>query len=342
MILSLVDEAVERGARQAKACDVLEIDRRTVQRWRSGSAEDQRRGPRRSPVNKLSMSERRNLLEVANQPEFHDLPPSQIVPQLADQGQFFGSESTFYRTLREEKQLKHRGRSRPRASRRPDPHIATGPGEIWSWDITYLKSPIRGLYFYLYLILDVWSRKIVGFEVYDHESPDLAAELVRRTCMSEGIDAFSLLVLHADNGGPMKGATMLATLEHLGVQASFSRPRVSDDNPYSESLFRTLKYRPEYPDRPFRSIRHAREWVRHFVRWYNDEHRHSSIRFVTPAQRHDGSDLALLQNREDVYEKARSKHPERWTGKTRNWSPITTVELNPARVREKKRMEGIA
>jgi transposase InsO family protein len=333
LILSLVAEAVERGARQSKACETLGLDRRTVQRWKYGPSEDQRRGPRRNPSNKMSVRERRHLLEVANRPENRDLPPSQIVPRLADNGEYVGSESTMYRALREAKQLKHRGRARPRTSRRPEPHVATGSREIWSWDITYLKSPVRGMFFYLYLIMDLWSRKIVGFEVYDRESPDLAAELVRRTCMAEEIDASALLVLHSDNGGPMKGATMLATLDRLGVRASFSRPQVSDDNPFSEALFRTLKYRPEYPDMPFASIEHAREWVRRFVRWYNEDHRHSSIRFVTPAQRHNGNDLAILEQRQQVYERARSKHPERWTGQTRDWSPITEVELNPSRVR---------
>ncbi len=209
--------------------------------------------------------------------------------------------------------------------------MATGPNAVWSWDISFLKSPIRGVFFYLYLIVDVWSRKIVGFEVHDRESSELAAALVRRACMSEGVDASSLLVLHSDNGGPMKGSTMLATLERLGVIASFSRPRVSDDNPFSESLFRTLKYRPEYPELPFSSLEHARAWVARFVEWYNNEHRHSAIRFVTPAQRHDGSDLAILEQRKAVYERARRRHPERWTGECRDWSPIEIVELNPAR-----------
>lgn len=340
--MSLVDEAKTRGARQAKACELLGLDRRTVQRWKYGPSEDRRRGPRHNPSNKLSVSERRQVLEVVNRAEHRDLPPSQIVPRLADNGEYVASESTMYRVLREERQLKHRGRARPRTSRRPEPHVATGPSEVWSWDITYLKSPVRGMFFYLYLILDVWSRKIVGFEVYDRESPDLAADLVRRTCMAEGIDAASLLVLHSDNGGPMKGATMLATLDRLGVTTSFSRPRVSDDNPFSESLFRTLKYRPEYPETPFASLGHARRWVARFVEWYNAVHRHSAIRFVTPAQRHNGDDLAILENRRQVYDRARTEHPERWTGQSRNWSPITTVELNPSRVRGVDAKEDVA
>jgi transposase InsO family protein len=282
------------------------------------------------------------VLEVVNLPEHRDLPPSQIVPRLADGGEYVASESTMYRVLREEKQLEHRGRARPRTSRRPEPQVATGPNQTWSWDITYLKSPIRGVFFYLYLIMDVWSRKIVGCNVYDQELSDHAAELVTRACLSEGINASDVLVLHSDNGGPMKGSTMLGTLQRLGVVASFSRPRVSDDNPYSEALFRTMKYRPEYPERPFDSVDYAREWAAGFKHWYNTEHRHSAIRFVTPVQRHEGSDLAILERRKAVYERARRRHPERWTGTCRDWSPIEIVELNPGREKRGERKEEAA
>lgn len=329
MIISLVDEAVVRGARQAKACATLGLDQRTVQRWKKGPSEDQRRGPKTSPANKLSETERRHVLEVVNQPEHRDLPPSQIVPRLADEGEYIASESTMYRVLREKDQAKERGRAKPRERRRPEPQVATGPRQTWSWDITYLKGPVRGTFFYLYLMLDVWSRKIVGWEVHEEENSERASQLLRRTCLAERVSVLDLLVLHADNGGPMKGATMLATMERLGVVASFSRPRVSDDNPYSEACFRTLKYRPEFPEQPFASLDDARTWVARFVAWYNNEHRHSAIRFVTPAQRHDGDHLAILEQRRRVYERARAKHPERWTAGIRDWSPIVSVELNP-------------
>jgi putative transposase len=330
MILELLDEAVSRGARQSKACAVVGLDPRTVQRWKRGAMEDQRRGPKRSPRNKLSEVERRRVLAVVNEPEHRDSPPSQIVPRLADSEIYLASESTMYRILREEKQLAHRGRSRPRAHRRPEALVASAPGQTWSWDITYLRSPIRGIFYYLYLIMDVWSRKIVGWEVHEQELAELAAPLVEQTCRKEGIER-DLLILHADNGGPMKGGTMLSTLQRLGVAASFSRPQVSDDNPYSESLFKTMKYRPEYPERPFDGIEDARSWVARFVDWYNMEHRHSAIRFVTPQQRHDGLDLALLDKRKRLYEAARRRWPERWSGSCRDWSPIETVELNPGR-----------
>jgi len=339
MSLDLIDEAVARGARQAKACEVLGLDRRTVQRWKSGPIDDQRRGPRRSPANKLSDVERRRVLDVVNGPEHRDLPPSQIVPRLADQGTYLASESSMYRILREADQVKERGRAKPRQHRRPEPHVATGPNQIYSWDITYLKAPVRGMFYYLYLMLDVWSRKIVGWEVHEEECSERASRLLTRTCLVEGLSPLDLLVLHSDNGSPMKGATMLATMERLGVVASFSRPRVSDDNPFSESCFRTMKYRPEYPEQPFASLEHARAWVARFVEWYNREHRHSAIRFVTPAQRHHGEERELLARRQEVYEQARHRHPARWSGACRDWSPVCTVELNPLRFASRQTRE---
>ncbi|MGH7654736.1 MAG: transposase, partial [Gemmatimonadaceae bacterium] len=210
---------------------------------------------------------------------------------------------------------------------------ATGPDQVWSWDITYLKTPVRGLYCYLYLMLDIWSRKIVGWQVYDVESADCAAALFTDTCAAHRLDPRGI-VLHADNGGPMKGATMLVTLERLGVLPSFNRPRVSNDNAFSESLFRTLKYRPEYPAQPFADLAAARAWVGQFVHWYNTVHLHSAIRFVTPAARHAGRDTAQLRARQAVYAAARARHPARWSRATRNWTPIPIVTLNPERVVE--------
>jgi len=184
------------------------------------------------------------------------------------------------------------------------------------------------MFYYLYLVVDVWSRKVVGRSVHEVESTELAAQLIERACADEGTRPG--LVLHSDNGAPMKGATMLAKLRDLGVLTSFSRPRVSNDNPFSESLFRTAKYRPEFPRGCFASLEAAREWVEWFVRWYNTEHRHSGIKFVTPEERHDGRDVEILRERKAVYQMARARHPERWTGSTRDWSPIEEVRLNPA------------
>jgi len=331
MILGLVDEAVSAGARQRKACEVVGVDPRTLQRWKAqGIGADGRAGPKHAPKNKLSAQERERVLEVVNSPEHRDLSPKQIVPRLADQGEYLASESTLYRVLREEDQLKHREPSSPPTNRsRPEEYVATAPNQVWSWDITYLRSPILGVFFYLYVVLDVWSRKIVGWSVHEAESAEHASAMIEAACAREGIRR-DQLVLHSDNGGPMKGATLLATLQVLGVAMSFSRPSVSNDNPYSESLFRTAKYRPQYPRKPFACLEAARTWVSWFIGWYNTEHRHSAIRFVTPDERHSGQDAEILAKRDAVYAAARERRPDRWTGNTRNWTPVESVVLNPA------------
>ena len=186
-----------------------------------------------------------------------------------------------------------------------------------------------GLYFYLYLTMDIYSRKIVGWSIHETESSGQAAHLIQQCCLDEGIEE-KQIILHSDNGGPMKGITMLALLERLGVIPSFSRPSISDDNPYSESLFRTLKYHPGFPmlDK-FETIEAARIWTEEFVVWYNTIHLHSALKFITPEQRHSGQDEILLKKRHAVYEQAKQKHPERWSGKTRNWILPHAVTLNP-------------
>lgn len=327
----MIETAVEGGARRERACDVVGLAQRTVERWRvADGGDDGRAGPRTCAANAFTAVERAKVLEVVNSPEYRDLPPKQVVPRLADEGQYVGSESTIYRILRAEGQAAHRGRAKPRTVRKLAEHVATAPNQVWSWDITYLLSAVRGRFFFLYLVEDVWSRRIVGAEVHEEESMETSAALIRTTCKTEKVDPNGL-VLHSDNGGPMKGSTMLATLQHLGIVASFSRPSVSDDNPFVEALFRTLKYRPEYPHKPFDTIEAARAWVAGFVAWYNGEHRHSGIRFVTPDERHDGRENAVLANRSRVYDRARRRHPNRWSRGTRNWSPATAVFLNPKR-----------
>ena len=330
MILDQVDETVGAGARQSKACEIVGIDPRTLQRWRErGIGDDRRAGPNTQPRNKLSARERRQVLDLVNSPEHRDLSPSQIVPILADQGVYVASESTIYRILRKEDQIKHRERSRaPQKRHRPRELKATGPSQVWSWDITYLRSPIRGEFFYLYMVMDVWSRKIIGCAVHEIEDNELAAALIDTACSREGIRR-GQLTIHSDNGSPMKGATILATLQVLGVATSFSRPSVSDDNPFSEALFRTAKYRPSFPEGAFSSLDAARTWVTSFVAWYNTEHRHSAIRFITPEQRHRGEQETILEHRAEVYEKARQRKPERWSDSTRNWQPVEAVVLNP-------------
>lgn len=327
-MLELIDAATQAGARLERACEVAGISARCVQRWRApGNEEDRRRGPLTTPGNKLSAKERQKVLNTANAPEYRDLSPKQIVPRLADAGIYLASESTVYRILREEKMLTRRETSRPPVAR-PKEHVATGPGEVWSWDITYLPSAVRGQFYYLYLVVDIWSRKIVGWAVHEQESAAHGVRLIDEAARALGIECHRL-VLHADNGGPMKASTMLATLQRLGIVPSFSRPHQSNDNPYSESLFRTAKYRPNYPRRPFASLEATRTWVADFVRWYNTRHLHSALRFVTPDDRHFRREKAILAARVKVYADARARNPERWSAGTRNWTPVGDVHLNP-------------
>jgi hypothetical protein len=222
----LIQEAVSAGARRDECCKVLDFSLRTLQRWEKDPEQgDQRRGPLTVTVKQLSCEERENVISVANSLEYRDLPPSQIVPKLADQGIYLASESSFYRILKQAAFNAHRLNTRPRSHTRPLAVVATSPNKVWSWDITYLKGPIRGQYFFLYMIMDVFSRMIVGHEVYLCESAEYASALIIDATRRQNISR-EQLTLHSDNGGPMKGATMLSTLQTLGVVPSFSRPKV--------------------------------------------------------------------------------------------------------------------
>ena len=273
-VLDLVNEAVAAGARLKQACAVLGVSARTVQRWTLDGGHDGRaEATRPPPSNALSPAERERALALLCSQTWRDLSPKQIVPRLADEGVYIASESTLYRLLREARLGAHRGRARAPTPREPRRHEAHAPNTVWSWDISYLPSAVRGQFYYLYMVSDVYSRKLVAWQVHLSEDSEHAAALIRQACLDEGVEP-EQLVPHSDNGAPMKGITLLAMLQVLGVTPSFSRPRVSNDNPYSESLFRTVKYRPWYPQRPFSSMLEAREWVATFVHWYNDEHRH--------------------------------------------------------------------
>ena len=330
MILSAIAEAQSAGARLAPACRVVGISARTVQRWQQQpDGDDQRRGPHQRPPNALSPTEHEQIVRVMASSQYAHLPPKQLVPQLADEGLYLASESTLYRLQRRLGLRKHRrGASRTEVTRASTVHRALKPNQVWSWDITWLPTTVRGLYLHLYLVMDVWSRRIVGWRIADADSAEIAAELMTQICRDGNIDPRGL-VLHSDNGKPMRASTMIATLQWLGVVPSFSRPHVSDDNPYSEALFRTLKYTPAYPRLPFADLAAGERWVERFVDWYNREHRHSAIRYVTPNERHYGGEQTILARRHELYQRARRSNPERWRGGTRNWSPIGMVVLNP-------------
>lgn len=314
------------------ACETVGISKRTFERWCEGEEirEDRRKTAKRpSPKNKLSDKEYQSVLNVVKMPEFADLPPSQIVPALADRGIYIASESTFYRILRKENMQHHRGRSKPPEKVKiPTTHIATAPNQVWTWDITWLNTYTRGIYFKLYMVIDIYSRKIVAWEVWPEETGELASELIERAVLSEKIKG-NPLVLHSDNGAPMKSYTLKAKLELLGVMSSYSRPRVSNDNPFSEAQFKTLKYRPGYPQDGFKTIDDAREWVATFVDWYNNKHYHSGLNFLTPNSRHNKQADKIMKNRKRVYEAARSLNPQRFNKGIRKWEAPEAVALNP-------------
>jgi len=335
-LAAVIAQARAEGARLGRACALAGIDPRTLQRWRAGDGVGRDRRPeavRPVPAHALTAAERARIVALANEPRFADMPPARIVPSLADEGVYLASEASFHRVLREHGQMNRRGRARPpRASVPPRTHVATAPGQVWCWDVTFLPAQVQGRWFYFYLILDLYSRKVVGFEVHETDSAEHAAHLAKRTALAEDLHAMPARpVLHGDNGATLKGTTVLAMLHWLGITPSHSRPRVSDDNAFAEALFRTAKYRPEFPTKGFADLEAARHWGRQFVHWYNHEHRHSGIRYVSPAQRHAGQDGLMLAARHALYQQARARNPRRWSGPTRNWAPIAVVTLNPER-----------
>lgn len=324
--LDLIREAISSGARRSMACEVVEISLRTCQRWEKDCSQDRRKRAPKSVCRKLSIEERQEVLDVSCNDRFKDLTPYEIVPVLAEEGRYIASESTFYRVLREEALINHRGNSKLKSKTGRPPELkATGPNQVWSWDITWLRSEVSGIFYYCYMIKDIWKKNIVGWEIHEYESVDIASEMFKRLKMKYNLKGVRL---HSDNGNPMRGATMIITLHNLGVIPSFSRPHVSSDNPFIESLFSTMKYTAGYPGR-FKGLYHAREWMSEFVNWYNTKHRHSAIGYVTPEERGSGIDLEIFIKRNTAIEEARKKYPERWVNNVRKWKNLDVVILNP-------------
>jgi len=324
-IMDYIEEGITLGARKEQLCKIMEIPIRTIQRWSKDKTGDKRpETQHKSPI-ALTELEKDKIIETCTSAEYKDMNPNEIVPILAEKGIYIASESSFYRVLRERGLLHHRSECKPpKPGKAPDELIATGPNQVWSWDITYLKTIVRGIFFYLYLFMDIWSRKIVGWTIEKYEDGLIAGAVISEICEKNKIES---IYLHSDNGGPMTSGTMLATLQRLGVVPSFSRARVSNDNPYSESLFKTLKYVPAYPGK-FNSIEEAKKWVKVFVDWYNTKHHHSGIKYVTPDERHNKEDIHILQKRRETYIAAKKLNPKRWSRNIRNWDYLEEVILN--------------
>lgn len=298
---------------------------RTLQRWRKGLI-DQRCGPK-NHARRLSLVEREKVVSISCSEDYFDLAPALIVAKLADQGKYVASESTFYRLLRKQCLLKHRSRAKKPIHRAKVETVALRPNQVWCWDITNLRSRTSGFFYKLYLFEDLYSRKIVGWDVLESEFDGDAVPIFNQALINERINGVGLRV-HADNGNPMRGSNMVTTLLSLGVRPSFSRPSVSNDNAYIESLFKTMKYTPMYPTKPFASLKHAKQWVSEFTDWYNN-HMHSRLSYVTPNQRHKGEDEAILEKRRLVYNEARNKNPHRWSSSSRSWPQPKLAKLNP-------------
>jgi putative transposase len=262
---------------------------------------------RAEPLNKLTDLQRRRILEVLNSDRFVDLAPLQVYTQLLDEGTYLCSVSTMYRVLRENALVAERRRLARHPAKICPELVATGPRQVYSWDITKLPGPVKGTYFDAYVMIDIYSRYIVGVHVHTHESGVLAKELMEQIFAVHGVPQ----VVHADRGTSMTSKTVAALLADLEVTRSHSRPRVSNDNPFSESLFKTLKYGPQFPE-SFGSLSAAREFMELFTQWYNHEHRHTGIGLHTPADVHYGLAEAKAANRRAVLDDARAQHPHRF------------------------------
>jgi transposase InsO family protein len=338
-VLELIQEAAASGARKKKACEAIGISIKSLQRWNHSCTIDGRKGAEKKVPRKLTEKERQKVKDTACAQEYKDLNPYEIVALLAEKGSYIASERTFYRILKADGLLHYRGNAKPANKKsQPDELVATGPDHVWSWDITWLKTEVRGLFYYAYVIKDIWTKDIVGWEIHDREDDSLAGAMFKRLKLKHSMNG---ICLRSDNGNPMKGATMLMTLYNLGVIPSYSRPRVSNDNPFIESLFKTLKYTAGYPGQ-FKDIEHSRAWMANFVNWYNTEHRHSAIGYVTPEQRRSGAYKEIFEKRNDSLALAMEKNPERWGKKKRVWGCDDKVYLNLGKETKEKLIKKIA
>jgi putative transposase len=294
----------------ARACDALGLGRASYYR---GLQPQPPARERPTPERALSAAERQVVLDTLHSEAFVDKAPAEVWATLLDQGTYLCSRRTMYRFLDDALEVRERrNQLRHPAYRKPE-LLALAPNEVWSWDITKLLGPAKWTYFYLYVILDIFSRYVVGWMVADRESATLASQLIDQTCTKHCIPP-GQLTLHADRGTSMKSKAVALLLSDLGVTKTHSRPHVSDDNPFSESHFRTLKYRPDFPNR-FGSIQDARSFCRSFFPWYNSEHRHSGIGLLTPESVHFGRAADLLDQRQCVLSDAYKAHPERFVHK---------------------------
>ncbi len=328
-ILDFVNFYVLLGiVRLSVMCRYIGVSERTIQRWNLNGVDDYRKGAPKRVVRKLSEDEREEIYRISCSAEYSDLNLHEIYNSLLDKGIYLASESSFYRILRENNAITHRRETKEGTSRkRPDELRATAKNQVWMWDITWLKTNVQGIYLYAYVIEDLYDRSVVGWSIHENESDDHAKALFESVTQKE--QAYPEFV-HSDNGNTMKGITLVAFYYRLGIVPSFSRPRISDDNPFIESFFKTLKYTCGYP-KFFTNIEHARKWFADFIDWYNTAHMHSTLQYVTPFQKRNGKHHMIFENRNKVLEEARQKYIVRWGSRAARKYKIQAMEvLNPS------------
>jgi putative transposase len=312
----------------AELCQSLGVSRASLYRSRQPARPQEPKPPRAKHPRALDRVERQAVLDMLHSERFCDQSPAEVHATLLEEQTYLCAPRTMYRLLRQAHEVRER-RDQLRHPHYTKPElVATGPNQVWSWDITKLKGPIKWAYFQLYVILDIFSRQVVGWMVARNESAHLAERLIEETCTKQGIPP-GQLTIHADRGAAMTSKAVALLFSDLGIEGSHSRPHISDDNPFSESHFRTIKYRPEFPDR-FGSLEHARQVCRALFTWYNTAHHHSSLAFLTPAAVHHGRAAEVLHDRHRVLLAAYAAHPERFVnGPPRRQSLQTAVWINP-------------
>lgn len=318
---------MKNGAHLEASCVAADICVRSYQRWKKGDVEDKRKGAEKNIPRKLSAKEENEIKSICCSNEYKDANPYDIFISLLDKSKYIASISTFYRVLRKFNLLKHRSnRKAAKKKSKPIEVKATGPNQVWCWDITWLKSAVKGMFFFAYMIIDIWDKSIVGWAIHEEESSEHSATLYKDVLKKENNPKVHI---HSDNGKPMKALNLLALFYDLGIKNSFSRPRVSNDNPFIESFFGTMKSRINYPGH-FEDIQEALSWMADFVNWYNNQHKHSGINYFTPAQMRSGEFITLAKQRSKTMMNAYEANPSRWSRKCKQWSDNHTVILNPS------------
>lgn len=321
-----VDEAIKVGVKKRDAADVIGVNKKTLTRWmKDPNGIDGRSKNKFHSSNKLTKDEENEVFRLMSLPENRDRTPCEIVFRLAEEGGYICSERTIYRRLEHWGLNEHRSKTKAPKRDKPKEYVATGPNQVWTWDISYMHTIVPGVFVYLYAFIDIWDRTITGWSIHEKESGIYAANLLRRACFKNAVNPKSLII-HQDNGAPMISIDFLLELEKWG-KSSYSRPGVSDDNPFSESFFKTVKYNKGYPSK-FKDIQDASEWFYGFLDFYHFEHLHSGIGFVSPMDRRTGKDLEKLQKRRETYLAAKERNPNRWSKEVRKWESPSVVYLN--------------